>query len=217
MSERRPQLETNKLKKLLFIFVVLSLSSGCALFQPKKFSQYKEGEWKGKVLIHDIKRAKRGIVNLSVKAIDGEKLRMDVTSPVGTHVASVLLIGEELQYLNVSGKTLTTAKASRESLRELLKIPIEPVALYNIFFDRPMENKNWSCVNGTNGFLKTCKDHRTGLQIEWVSREGAKRTIDLQHPAASIQMNLYSFESKVAEQAKAFTLKVPSSFQIKKM
>ncbi|MCB0351394.1 MAG: hypothetical protein KDD38_09440 [Bdellovibrionales bacterium] len=191
--------------------------SGCALFQPKKFSEYKEGTWQGKVLIHDIKKAKRGIVNLKVQAIDGQKLRMDVTSPVGSHIASVLLDGNELQYLNVSSKTLTTTKSNREALRELLKVPIEPQALYNVFFDHPMEDKNWSCETEPNGFLKSCKDLKSGVKIEWVSREGAKRTIDIQHPTASIQMNLYSFESKIDDLNKAFTLKVPSSFKVRKL
>lgn len=187
------------------------------MFQPKKFSEYKEGQWQGKVLIHDIKNAKRGIVNIAVKAIDGQKFRMDVTSPVGSHIASILVLENEVQYLNISQKTLVKTKSSRESLRGLLKVPIEPDALYNVFFDRPIENKNWSCETDVKGFLESCKDLKSGLQIKWVSREGAKRTIDLLHETATIQMNLYDFENKISDTNKAFTLKVPSQFKIKNL
>ncbi|OFZ12251.1 MAG: hypothetical protein A2Z20_04370 [Bdellovibrionales bacterium RBG_16_40_8] len=189
---------------------------GCALFSPKKFSNYKEGEWRGKALIRDKKEAKSSLVNLEVKAIDGEKLRMDITSPMGTHVASVLMKGSSLEYLNVSEKIVYRMQATRESLRGLLRVPIEPAVLYNIFFDRAIESKNWSCVLDKDRFLKNCKDLKSGLLIEWISREGAKRVISFQHATALVQINLYSFEGKISDRDKTFELKAPSSFKIKK-
>ena len=201
----------------MFVFTLGFFLQSCALFTPKKFSDYTEGEWQGKALIRDKKESKSGLVHLAVKAIDREKLRMDVTSPIGTYLASVLLKGSNLEYLNISEKTVYKTKASRESLLGLMRVPIEPKALFNVFFDRAIENKNWSCISDERGFLKTCKDLKTGLLIEWVSREGKKRAISFNHPNASVQINLYEFEGKISDPSKAFELKIPSSFKVKQI
>jgi hypothetical protein len=205
------------LSGVLLLLAATSFISGCALFTPKNFSQFKEGEWQGKVLIHDKKEQRSGVVNLKVKAVDGEQLRLDVTSPIGTHLASILLSGDRLEYLNVADKTVYQSKASKDSLRDILKIPLEPQTLYSVLFDKAMANKNWSCSSDKNGLIAECKDSKSGMDVVWVSREGAKRTIEIQHSSASIQMNLYDFNSKVSDPSKAFQLKVPSSFKVKKI
>jgi len=203
-------------KSILLLSVMTFALAGCAMFQPKNFSKYSEGEWQGKVLVKDKVENRSGIVNVKIKAIDGQKLRMDVTSAVGTHLASVLVNGNDVEYMNVAEKTVVITKASRDSLRTLLKIPIEPHILYNVFFDRPIENKTWSC-SSEKGLLHSCKDRQTGVDIEWLSREGAKRTIALRHKVASVQINLYDFVSPVTNPEKAFILNTPKSFKVKKL
>lgn len=203
--------------KYFFVLFSAFIFSGCALFAPKNFSKYSEGEWQGKVLIKDKKEKRSGLVNLKVRAVDNQSLRMDVTSPVGTHVASVLMNAENVQYLNVSEKTVYKSKANRDSLRGIFKIPIEPKFLYNVFFDRPIEAKTWSCVSDTRGLLQECKDRQSGLSIRWISREGAKRTIAIEHVAASLQINLYNFEKEIKDPATAFVLPAPSSFRVKNL
>jgi hypothetical protein len=202
-----------------YVFVLLSavVISGCALFAPKNFSKYSQGEWQGKVLIKDKKEKRSGLVNVKVRAIDNQSLRLDVTSPVGTHVASVLMDGENIHYLSVSEKTVYKSKANRDSLRGIFKIPIEPKLLYNVFFDRPIEAKTWSCVSDTRGLLQECKDRQTGLNIRWTSREGAKRTVAIEHAAASLQINLYDFVKEIKDPATAFVLPAPSSFRVKNL
>jgi hypothetical protein len=181
--------------------------------KPKDFSQYKEGEWDGKVLIRDKREAKSGIVNIKVKAVSGEKMRMDVTSNIGTHVASFLLLGDEVQFLNIQEKSFYKSKASRDSLKRVLKIPIDPRQLYNVFFDISLVDKNWVCENDDRGYVKNCQDKMTGLKIEWISREGLKRTISLEHSNVSIQMSLYDFDSNVSDPENSFHIKPPASFK----
>lgn len=190
--------------------------SACVTLAPKKFSQYKEGEWAGKVLVKNKREAKSGIVNINIRAIDGEQLRIDVTSTMGTHLASILLVGDQIEYLNIVDRSVYKGAASRESLKDILPIPLEPQALYNILFDRGFENKNWSCTSDKKGFVLSCKDLKSGLTIVWVSREGDKRTIGFETVSASVQMSLYEFKPKVSNPEKVFQLKAPSSFKIKK-
>ncbi len=190
---------------------------GCATTAPQNFSEYNEGEWDGKVLVHDKKESKSAIVNVKVKAVNGERLRIDVTSTMGTHLASLLVVGDNLEYLDMNEKSVLRAKANRVSLRDLLRVPIEPQALYSVFFDKMPAGKNWVCIADAQKLVKSCHDSKTGLKIDWISRDGRKRTIGFEHTQASVQMSLFDFESKVKDPEKAFTLKVPSSFKVKKM
>lgn len=203
---------------LFLCFMWLSVFlGGCATTAPEVFSRFKNGEWNGKVLIKNKRESRSSIVNIKVKAIDGEKLRIDITSTMGSHLASFLLVGEQLEYLNIIEKTAYKGRATRESLREIFLIPIEPQVFYNILFDKNFENKNWSCaVDVSSRLMTSCKELKTGLSISWVSRDGSKRTVGFEHPSASIQMSLYDFESKVSEPQKVFQLKTPPSFKIKK-
>lgn len=190
---------------------------GCGHFSKKDFSKFKEGQWEGKALIRDKQNAKSGIVNLKIKAVTGEKLRMDFTSPIGTHIASVLMLGDEVQYLNVTDKALYKSKASVTSFKNILLVPIDPQAFYSVLFDRPVEDKNWLCTKDSNGMVASCTDNKSGLIIEWKSREGDKRTIGIQHKLASVQINLYNFEDTIESPDKAFNLAAPANFKTKKM
>ncbi|MEQ1664352.1 MAG: hypothetical protein ABL927_03135, partial [Bdellovibrionales bacterium] len=199
----------------IFLILALVFTTQCAYFSPQKFSEYKEGEWQSKALVRDKKEQRSVIINLKIRALDNDKLRMDITSPVGTYMATVLLDGSSLQYLNMSEKTLYKTKATRESLRDIIKVPIEPQAFFNILFDRAFDNKNWSCVSDGSGYLSLCKEMRTNLKIEWSHREGKKRTVEIDHAAGSVQMNLYDFNNIIRASENAFTIKVPKSFKIK--
>lgn len=200
-----------------FLFASAVTFFGCATFAPQDFSKYKEGEWQAKALVRDKKQSRSGIINLKIKALDGRKLRIDATSPVGTHLASVLLQDGELEYLSVQDKTLYKMRADRESLRRLLKVPLDPPVLYNILFDRGIADKNWSCSEDQKGRPQSCVELRTKLRVEWAQREGVKRVIDVEHPDATLQMNLYGFKKQVVDPQNAFQLKVPPSFKAKKM
>jgi hypothetical protein len=169
------------------------------------------------VLVRDKKEEHNAIVNMTVKAVDNENLRLDITSPTGTHLGSLLIVGPDLQYLNVSERTLLKAKSDRSALQSILRVPLEATILYNIFFDRAPSDPRWSCSKDAGGFLKTCKDQKTNLTINWVHRERDQRTIEIDHTYANLQMSIFSFEPRVAEKEKAFVLKVPSSFKIKKL
>jgi hypothetical protein len=194
----------------------LLILSACAT-PPQKFSEFHEGTWQGKVLIKDKREGHNAIVNMTAKAVDGEHLRLDIMSPTGTHLGSLLIAGGDLQYLNVSERTVFTAKSDRSALQSVLRVPLEATVLYNVFFDHAPNDSRWVCSNDGNGFLKSCKDQKTGVVINWVHRERDQRTIEIDHTSANLQMSIFAFDPHVADKDKAFVLKVPSSFKVKKL
>lgn len=157
---------------------------------------------------------RKGVVNVKFAAIDGDKLRLDVTSAIGSHVASMLVTQDKLQYLVVANKQMVESKPNKDAMAQILKIPMEPTVLYNVLFDRPIENKNWSCTNDEQNYLKQCKELRSKLTVDWKSREGHKRIIDIQHSSGSVQLNLTDFNSSVSNPDQAFSLSAPASFKV---
>ena len=103
--------------------------------------------------MRDKKEARSGIVNLQVKAIQNQKLRMDILSPIQTHIASVALKGDELAYLIVAEKRGYRGMSSASAMVPVLRIPLDPKLLYNLFFDKPITDKNWSCTEDEKGML----------------------------------------------------------------
>ena len=189
---------------------------GCATFSTKNYSQYSEGIWQAKALVKDKRNKKSGIVNIKIQAVVDQKLRLDVTSPIGTHLATVVVVGDQVEYLSVQEKTLYKTKANKETLTRLLKLPLETSALYNVLFDKTFSDKNWSCVTKANNLPESCKNLKSRIDIEW-DREGAKRNIEISSAAASVQMSLSDFESKISQPEKVFSLTAPSSFRVKNL
>ncbi len=186
---------------------------GCAT-APKNFSEYKEGSWQGKVLVHDKKEGHSAILNLNVRAVDGSLLRLDITSPTGTHLGSLLIKNSEVLYMNVGERTVTKSKLDHAALQSVMRVPLEASLLFNILFDRAPFQKNWECKADQSEMLKTCTDSKAGILVNWVRRERDQRTIEIDHSAANLQMSLYGFNPKIADPEKAFELKVPSAFRV---
>ncbi len=164
--------------------------------------------------MRDKKEAKSGIVNIQVKAIFDQKLRMDILSPIQTHIASVALKGDELSYLIVAEKRGYRGMSSPAAMMPVLRIPLDPKLLYNVFFDKPIADKNWSCTEDEKGMPKECKQLRGGMKITWTSREGVKRILEIDHPKAFLQINIHSFDGSVKADDPKFDLKIPDSFKL---
>jgi hypothetical protein len=213
-------LRQNKYPNIFLISLAATLTllaSSCATTSAKKFSEMKEGEWHAKVLVHDKKAGHSGIVNVDIKAINGERLRLDVTSTMGSFIASMAMNQTQLDYVNASEKTLYHSKPTPRAVQAILQVPLEPNLFFNILFDQLPTGKNWDCTTDANSMPKMCKDTKTNLTISWTRRAGESRTVEIDHPLAQLQMNLFDFVGHIGDAAKAFDLKVPSSFKVKKL
>lgn len=186
---------------------------GCAT-APVDYSQVTQGRFKAKVLIRPAKEGKAQIVNADVRAVNNEKMRIDVTSPIMTHLASLTLRGQELTFIVVPEKVGYRGQTGRAALQPVLKIPIDPALLYNVFFDQPVTQKNWTCTNDEKGKLAECKEVRGSLKINWVSRDREKRTIEISHASAKMQINIYEFNKNPDLSDEKLNLKVPDSFKV---
>ncbi|NJL23825.1 MAG: hypothetical protein HC902_00655 [Calothrix sp. SM1_5_4] len=75
---------------LLAALMVVAAISGCRTSPPLKVSDASEGQWRGKALIKDKEQNRSYFVYINFNAVRDRKARMDVTSALGTGVASLL-------------------------------------------------------------------------------------------------------------------------------
>lgn len=189
------------------------LLQGCASLTTKKFSEVESGQFESKVLVRDKVESKSGIVNVTFRGIKDKKLRLDVLSPLQTHLASLSLNGDDLKYILPPEKKSYRGIASAAAMQPILRIPMDPKLLYNLFFDIPISDKNWSCTQDKNGFLKDCQTMRGDLKIKWVSRSGEQRVLEVDHAKAFLQINIHKFKGAVSAKDPKLDLKIPDSYK----
>lgn len=176
-----------------------------------------KGHWKGKALIQDKKENKSHVVHLDIQAIRSSKLRVDITSPLGGHLASLVMDQGQVTYLLVKQRKYYTGKASSRVLKPLIQLPLNPKYLEQILFDQPIARAPWICRQSEKNFLETCLNKKTGLKVEVAQRSGPKRLIRFEHKSGQVQMNLSDFEPSIDSRENLFALKRPSSFKAYKV
>lgn len=185
---------------------------GACASAPMRMAGVKEGHWKARALIKDKEQSRSYIVNLNLNAVRDEKVRMDVTSALGTGVAIVIADNTEVRYLLFDSKRFYYGVPKSEVMRPVLAIPFDPRWLHNILFDVALPEKTWTCV-ADGGVLKECTDSVSKLKISWLNRQGEKKTIMLDHAKASLQINVLSFKPKVEDRKNLFVLEAPAGYQ----
>lgn len=204
------------LKNLIKIICILSVVfCGLAACQmaPKRYDKESEGHWQARVLVRDKEASRSQVVNLDLNAQLHERLRMDITAAMGHHVASFVMSPEEVRYLVVRDRKFYEGPASPQALRPILAIPIDPSLLHNIAFDLPIENKDWTCARDEKGYLASCRNLRDNLEVRWSDRKGQRKTVFIDHPSASLQMNFTHFSPCLDERAGLFELEPPRGFK----
>jgi hypothetical protein len=200
-----------RFKNYLFFILWLSLF-GCA-GAPVKMTNVNEGHWRARALIKDLEQSKSYIVNLNINAVRDQRVRMDVTSTLGTGVASMLVDQKDVRYVLLDSKRFYYGNSQPDVMRPILSIPFDPRWLHNILFDETLPEKSWTCVRDGSGLLKECKDSILNLKISWSNRKGEKKTILIEHPKATVQINVQSFKPKVEDRKNLFQLEAPAGYQ----
>ncbi|MDB2425907.1 hypothetical protein N9W41_00010 [bacterium] len=180
---------------------------------PVNYSQKTQGYWKAKALVNDKKNNINHIVYLEINAIKNKKLRMDIISPLGGHLASIILNGKKASYLNMEKKIIYTGRASARALAKVASVPIDPKLFYNVVFDLPVKNKSWNCINDEAGNIKLCKGLKTGTTISWGRTTDAKKSVFVENRKVKLQINFRSYKSEVEARSNLFEFKKIPGFK----
>lgn len=199
------------MKCIIPLLLIVTLA-GCAS-APHRVSNLNEGNWKAKALVKDKEQGRSYIVNLNFNAIKNQKARMDVTSALGTGVAALVVEDKEVRYLLVDSKRYYYGSPQPDVMRPILSVPFDPRWLHNLLFEMPIPDKSWSCTEGNGGWLQECRDLASGVTVKWANRQGDKKTVQIDHVKASVQINVQTFKPKVEDRKNLFVLEAPDGYQ----
>lgn len=200
------------LSSLFLMLFTAPFFVGCAS-KPVSMNEVQEGRWQGKALIKDVEQGRSYIVYLNVNAVRNQRIRMDVTSTLGTGVATILSEPNEVRYILFDSKRFYYGQPQPNVMRPVLAMPFDPRWFQNLLFDEPIEGKGWICKNDGSGRPDNCRDAVSNTQITWSNRAGEKKTVLIEHPKATVQINFQSFQAKVEDRKNLFVLEAPPAFQ----
>ncbi len=191
---------------------MLSFLVGCAS-TPLKLQKFNDRNWQGRALVRDRAQGASYIINVNFNAKRGKAVRMDVTDTLNTPVASLLNQGGDVKYVIYRSKKFFYGAAQPNVMKPILSIPFDPRWIESILFDEPIAEKSWSCTKDKAGLLSECKDSVTGLTVRWMGRSGSRKTVEITHAMAEVQINFKEFRSKVENRNNLFELEAPQGYQ----
>jgi hypothetical protein len=196
---------------MLIGFVVLA---GCASKKEKvELAQIGEGNWKAKSLITEKDSNRSNIVYLNFNAVRDQSARMDVSSSLGTGVASLVVDPKEVRYVLFDQKRYYIGAPQADALKPILALPFNPKWIHNILFEEAFTDPAWACTRDKAGLLSSCQDAASGLKVTWGARNGPTKSITIDHPRATVQINVQTFKPKLEERKDLFVLNAPSGYQ----
>lgn len=179
---------------------------------PKKFADVSVGQWEARALVRDKKTNRSFIVYMNFTAENKGRLRMDVTSSVGSQISSLLLENGQVTLLLLRDKKYFKGASGSSKLAKVLNFPLDPQIFANILFDRPIEQKNWICAMGKDSLLSECKSSQSQIQFAIADRSGVRKVVTITHPQGTAQISFTAFASGPFDLDKIFSLLVPKSF-----
>lgn len=163
-------------------------------------------------MVEDSKQNRSYILNLDIISFRPERLRVDVTSTIGSHLATVTMRDNKVSYILLREKKYFEGKPNSQVLKPVLSMELDPRVIIDLLFDLPPREKGWECQRDENDYLTRC--HNTGRKITvvWKKRLGRQRVLVISSKLAKLQLNLRKFRSKVEENDEIFVLKSPRGF-----
>ena len=199
--------------KGLSVGLLSALVVACASKKKVTLSDVHEGNWKAKTLITDKEGKQSQIVYLNFNAVRDQHARMDVTTIIGTGVASLVVDPAEVRYFILDSKKFYVGVAQPEVMRPILPLPFNPKWIHNILFEEEFTDKGWTCQRDAAGLLSTCQDANTKIAITWSARKGPTKSVTIDHPRASVQINVQAFKPAIEDRKNLFVLEAPVGFQ----
>jgi hypothetical protein len=138
---------------------------------------------------------------------------MEVTTPLGFHVASFALSGESVAYAITRQKRYAKGPVSPDAMKDLIHISLDPNIIINLLFDRPLPRAQWDCKVDVNQLPETCVSREGDLKITWSERHPDKRLVQIEAPKADVTMSLNENQSKVRISDAVFELPMPAGFK----
>ncbi len=148
-------------------------------------------------------------MNVDFFATREKQLRMDITTPVGIHVASVAIDDKNMTYVVPQQKSYYNGPATPQAFAKTLNVAIDPDVLTNILFDLPIEQKGWKCEQDGD-LVSKCTSK--AMKIAWSNRRGKEKTVIVTHSQYQLQMKFHNFRVPGTLKDGIFSIAQPNGF-----
>jgi outer membrane lipoprotein-sorting protein len=163
--------------------------------------------------VRDLKNHKSHVLEFDVVAQRPHNVRLEISTPLGFHMASLVMNEKQIAYALNREKRFYRGKPSEKSLRPLLAVDLHPKLLVNLLFDISPEGKDWQCQS-KQGTLESCKNEKLKMSLDWDKRDGHKKLVRITAPRMKMQMQFRSFDKRESIDSKTFVLSPPKDFKV---
>jgi len=126
-----------------------------------------------------------------------DKLRMDVYDPFGLVSMGQLILNGDYMSLDTINGLSYKGPASKEKIKELLKIEVSAADLFALFAQQGLDESRWSCsVAGDYNKYQKCQSHVYQTEIQWTGSMTQKNTqMILDHTKATLIFRVKSYNA----------------------
>ena len=200
---------------LIVINCLVPLLVGCASGSrnptPPVAETLESGRWRAKALVKDKDQNRSYLVNLDFNSVRSERARLDVTTTLGTGLASIVLLDRDAKIALITQKRFFEGPAKPEAMKPILAMPFDPRWIRNVFVGDSIVGPGWACADNATGH--SCRDAGSLTEVTWTKQGGDRPIVIIDHPKATIQINVQSFSPSVDPRPNLFTLEAPESYQ----
>ena len=169
-------------------------------------NSYQEGTFSSKMRITNIKEQKSFIFNLDIFAKKPSLLRLEITTPIGFHVASLTLQENQVTLFVPSKKIYRQSAPHTQIFEDVISLTINPLWIIPILFEEPQSD--WVCDFGQAERINECKID--SFTITWTKRMGHKKTLIILSEIFEVTIYIQDFKPYLPSDSKLFVLpKVP--------
>ena len=190
-----------ELQLLISILLLLSYLIGLSACVTSPFiNLHQEGTFISKIRITDIENQKSFIFNLDVFARKPSSLRLEITTPIGFHIASLILQENQVTLIVPSKKIYRQSEPHTEVLKDVIPLAINPLWIIPILFEQPLPS--WGCIFDQKGHINECKIN--SFNIIWTKRMGHKKTLKISSQIFEMTIYIKEFKPDLPSDPKLF-------------
>lgn len=204
-----------KKTQIIATTLICLLATACQTFKNKSSNslnntnQASLNQWDAKAMIKNLETGEASVVSLDVLGIKPQNLRMEVTSTLGIALASIVIKGQNVEYILPKQKRYYHGSSSDLALYPALKIKVNPSILSTLFFEEPYPQ--WDC-QADNGLLVACETPE-GLKIKWERENDLAKRILVNGPLYEVQVQIKNHKIRNEVPEKAWVINIPTEFK----
>ena len=163
---------------------------------------YQEGTFSSKIKLTDLQKKESVVFNLDIFAQKPSLLRLEVTTPIGFHIASLTLNGDQATLIIPSKKIHRQGITHSQILEDVIPLKIDPQWMLPILFETPLSD--WQCDQDDRGYLKSCQ--LESLLVTWTKRMGYQRTLHITSQDIEAVLYIQDFKPYLPPNSNVFVL-----------